>query len=233
MLPTDKALSVASHYTFTNIPVHTVTDEHGYAWFVAKDVCACLGLSDTGRALERLRSTEKLTRILFVSGQNREVWLVNEPGLYRLIFTSRKPEAEAFQDWVYHTVLPAINRTGSYGAPASITPEIQALIQVEAAQAVQAALANKTQTRREIASRLDGIADVSLFISECCTEHPGKYTKTTDLYREYQKWTATRGRVAVLLRYFGQSLGQLGYWKVRRSSGAFRHGLVIGTGGAA
>lgn len=47
--------------------------------------------------------------------------LVNEPGLYRLIFTSDKPEAEAFQSRMYHKVLPAIRKTGTYTAP-TVTP---------------------------------------------------------------------------------------------------------------
>lgn len=39
---------------------------------------------------------------------------INEPGLYRLIFQSRKPEAEKFKRWVFHDVLPQIRKTGSY-----------------------------------------------------------------------------------------------------------------------
>jgi hypothetical protein len=42
---------------------------------------------------------------------------VNEPGLYRLIFQSRKPEAEKFKTWVFTDVLPQIRRTGAYAQP--------------------------------------------------------------------------------------------------------------------
>lgn len=42
--------------------------------------------------------------------------LINEPGLYRLILTSRKPEAKTFKRWVTHEVLPQIRKTGSYHA---------------------------------------------------------------------------------------------------------------------
>jgi hypothetical protein len=52
--------------------------------------------------------------------------VVNEPGLYRLIFTSNKPEAQAFQDWVYHEVLPAIRKTGGYGAM-PVMPDMAAM----------------------------------------------------------------------------------------------------------
>lgn len=83
-------------------------------WFVARDVCSILELSDTGKALDKLEQDEKLTRKLFVSGQQREVYLVNESGLYNLIFRSNKPEAKAFRRWVTGTVLPQIRLTGSY-----------------------------------------------------------------------------------------------------------------------
>lgn len=83
-------------------------------WFVAKDVCDALNLTDTGKTVERLDDDEKLTRILFVSGQGRQMWLVNESGLYNLIFQSRKPEAKAFRKWVTGEVLPQIRNTGVY-----------------------------------------------------------------------------------------------------------------------
>lgn len=96
------------------IRVEMINDE---PWFVAKDVCDVLGLTDTSKTVERLDEDEKLMRILFVSGQNRQLWLVNESGLYNLIFASRKPEARAFRKWVTGEVLPAIRRTGGYMAP--------------------------------------------------------------------------------------------------------------------
>ncbi|WP_170163489.1 BRO family protein [Brevibacillus gelatini] len=83
-------------------------------WFVARDVCALLEHSDTSTAIKRLDSDEKLTQTMFVSGQNREVWLINESGLYSLILTSRKPEAKAFKRWITHEVLPSIRKTGQY-----------------------------------------------------------------------------------------------------------------------
>lgn len=102
----------------------------GEPWFVARDICAPLDLDDVSKAVGRLDDDEKLTRTLFVSGQNREVWLVNEPGLYSLILTSRKSEAKAFKRWVTHDVIPTIRKTGSYSLKPSIdisklSPEMQ------------------------------------------------------------------------------------------------------------
>lgn len=83
-------------------------------WFVAKDVCDALSLTEVSNTLSRLDDDEKLTRTLFVSGQRRSMWLVNESGLYNLIFQSRKPEAKAFRKWVTSEVLPAVRKTGRY-----------------------------------------------------------------------------------------------------------------------
>lgn len=113
-------------FEFQGHAVRTLS-ENGETWFVARDVCDCLELTDTSKSLERLRDSEKLIRKIFVSGQHRETWLVNEPGLYRLIFTSNKPEAQTFQDWVYHEVLPALRKTGAYAMP--VSPELRAAIQ--------------------------------------------------------------------------------------------------------
>lgn len=43
------------------------------------------------------------------------VWLINKPGIYRLVFSSRKPFAERFKRWLAHEVIPSIEKTGHYG----------------------------------------------------------------------------------------------------------------------
>ena len=83
-------------------------------WFIAKDVCTALELSEVSNTVKRLDDDEKLTRTVFVSGQGREMWFINESGLYNLIFQSRKPEARAFRKWVTNVVLPSIRQTGQY-----------------------------------------------------------------------------------------------------------------------
>jgi prophage antirepressor-like protein len=102
-------------FSFQDKQVRVVLRD-GEPWFVARDVCEVLDHSDTSTAIRRLDDDEKLTQTMFVSGQNREVWLVNEPGLYSLILTSRKPEAKAFKRWITHEVIPTIRKTGAYAA---------------------------------------------------------------------------------------------------------------------
>lgn len=73
-----------------------------------------LQIKDTEVSLRKLDDDEKLTRKLYVSGQQRDVWIINESGLYNLIFRSNKPEAKAFRKWVTSEVLPQIRATGQY-----------------------------------------------------------------------------------------------------------------------
>ena len=102
-------------FTFnpSNQPVRVETIG-GEPWFVAKDVCDALSLTNITETLNRLDDDEKLTSVILNSGQGRQMWLVNESGLYNLIFQSRKPEAKAFRKWVTAEVLPTIRKTGRY-----------------------------------------------------------------------------------------------------------------------
>lgn len=91
-------------------------------WFVAKDVCDVLGLSNSRQALVRLDDDEKADVILNDGSQNRNFSIVNEYGLYNLVLSSRKKEAKKFQRWVTHEVIPAIRKTGAYQMPISTDP---------------------------------------------------------------------------------------------------------------
>ena len=83
----------------------------GNPWFVAKDVCDVLELSNPTVALSRLDEDE---RSKFNLGRQGETSIVNEAGLYSLILRSRKPEAKNFKRWITHEVIPSIRKTGSY-----------------------------------------------------------------------------------------------------------------------
>lgn len=102
-------------FDFKGAALRTLTDENGEPWFVAKDACDILGI-DTNHLREALDDDE-ITNL-----RNSEVWnqpgraplIISEPGLYKLIMRSRKPEAKEFQRWVTHEVLPQIRKTGGY-----------------------------------------------------------------------------------------------------------------------
>lgn len=80
-------------------------------WFVAKDVCEILELTNPTMALQRLEEDE---RAKFNLGRQGDANIINESGLYELIFASRKPEAKMFKKWVKQDVLPSIRKTGGY-----------------------------------------------------------------------------------------------------------------------
>ena len=81
--------------------------KNGEHWFVTSDVCRGLDIGNVAQALERLDGDNIITNdVTDAIGRQRLTKTVNEKGLYRLIFSSRKPDALAFQDWVCDTVLP-------------------------------------------------------------------------------------------------------------------------------
>lgn len=88
----------------------------GQPWLVAADVCRAIGLDQVSRAVSRLKDAQKGVTEITTPGGKQKVTVVNEPGVYRLIGRSNKPEAERFQDWVYEKVLPTIRKTGRYDA---------------------------------------------------------------------------------------------------------------------
>lgn len=83
----------------------------GAPWFIAKDVCDCLGINNPTVAVSRLDDDE---RAKFNLGRQGETNVINEYGLYGLVLASRKPEAKEFKRWVTHEVIPAIRKTGMY-----------------------------------------------------------------------------------------------------------------------
>ena len=89
----------------------------GEPWFVAKDVCAILGISNHNDATSRLDDDEKSGSVVPTHYGDKEITIVSESGLYHLVFISRKPEAKAFRKWVTSEVLPAIRKTGYYVHP--------------------------------------------------------------------------------------------------------------------
>lgn len=83
----------------------------GEPWFVAKDVCDALELTNPSVAI---RSLDEDERAKFNLGRQGETNIISEPGFYKLVMRSRKPEAKAFQRWVTHEVLPSIRAKGGY-----------------------------------------------------------------------------------------------------------------------
>ena len=85
-------------------------------WFVATDVCQVWGISNNRDAVSRLDDDERMDGVGITDTVGRKNYgtIINESGLYSLIFQSRKPEAKKFRKWVTMEVLPSIRKTGKY-----------------------------------------------------------------------------------------------------------------------
>lgn len=98
--------------SFGEIRTLLIEDE---VWFVGKDVAEALGYKDTSQAIRKhIDEEDKLTRQIDGSGQNRDMTIINESGLYSLILSSKLPQAKEFKRWVTNDILPSIRKNGGY-----------------------------------------------------------------------------------------------------------------------
>ncbi|HCA7408832.1 TPA: ORF6C domain-containing protein [Staphylococcus pseudintermedius] len=104
-------------FNFEDLPVRTLTvDDEPY--FVGNDVAQILGYEDYRGAInKKVDSEDKLRSQIDHAGQKRSVTLINESGLYSLIFSSKLDSAKRFKRWVTSEVLPTIRKTGTYQVP--------------------------------------------------------------------------------------------------------------------
>lgn len=113
----------------------------GEPWFIAKDICTVLGLSNVSQSLAILDEEEKgiisNDTIEEQSFTKYTVLIVNESGFYNLILSSRKPEAKLFKKWVTSEVLPQIRKTGSYSTTQYAPPTTYAQALRELAESVE------------------------------------------------------------------------------------------------
>lgn len=105
-------LQIFKSKEFGEIRTVIIEDE---PWFVGKEVASALGYKDTSDALKKhVAKEDKLTRCFADSGQKRQMYIVNESGLYALIFGSKLDTAKKFKRWVTSEILPSIRKTGGY-----------------------------------------------------------------------------------------------------------------------
>ncbi len=181
-------------FTFNNTQLRTLTDETSDTWFVAKDVCAILGLNNVGQALTRLDDDEKSSITLNdgTPGTPNKA-IVSESGLYSLTLASRKPEAREFKRWVTHEVLPSIRKHGAYMtkqtlAKALTSPDflIQLATKLKEEQEKVKALEPK-------AKALDAFTDVEdrLLVREAAKVLSNSGTPISE--KQLREWMATNG----------------------------------------
>lgn len=111
---------------------------NGEPWFVLADLCAVLEISNSRMVAQRLDEASVSQTYISSGGQQRQVTIVNESGMYEVVIRSDKPEAVTFRRWLTGEVLPQIRRTGSYGQPALTGPELMARALIEADSTIKA-----------------------------------------------------------------------------------------------
>lgn len=84
-------------------------------YFVGKDVADILGYTNARKAIrDHIDEEDRLTERIVTSGQSRDMFVINESGLYSLILSSKLPTAKKFKRWVTSEVLPSIRKHGMY-----------------------------------------------------------------------------------------------------------------------
>jgi prophage antirepressor-like protein len=101
---------------FEENTVRTINRD-GEMWWVLKDVCDVLDISNSREVANRLDEDELMSVKLTSGGQEREMTIISESGLYSVILRSDKPKAKPFRKWVTSEVLPSIRKTGGYTLP--------------------------------------------------------------------------------------------------------------------
>lgn len=174
----------------------------GEPWFAGKDVAASLGYKDTSDALKKhVAEEDKLTRCFTDSGQNRQMYVINESGLYSLIFGSKLESAQKFKHWVTSEILPSIRKNGIYATDKVIDDilnnpdfgiELLTKLKEERAARVEAEKTNailmhvnKTYTMTEIAKEigLKSAVELNKILSEKKIQY--KVNGTWVMYSDY------------------------------------------------
>lgn len=105
-------IKIFNNAEFGEIRVMLIDDE---PWFVGKDIAVALGYKDTVNALKaHVDEQDKAGWRITTQFGEKETTIINESGLYSLIFSSKLESAHRFKHWVTHDVLPSIRKHGMY-----------------------------------------------------------------------------------------------------------------------
>ncbi|HCQ2085199.1 TPA: ORF6C domain-containing protein [Staphylococcus aureus] len=135
-------------FNFEELPVSTL-EVDGEPYFIGKDVADILGYANGRDALSKhVDAEDKLTSQIATAGQNRNVTIINESGLYSLIFSSKLENAKRFKRWVTSEVLPTLRKTGAYQVPS------------DPMQALRLMFEATEETKQEIKNVKDDVIDL-------------------------------------------------------------------------
>lgn len=189
-------------FDFRGASLRTLTDEAGEPWFVLKD---CMSILDLGNPTETVKMFDKdefsTTEVIDSIGRRQQTYIISEPGLYRLVMKSRKPEAKEFQRWVTHEVLPQIRRTGGY-IPTSESDSDEDIM----ARAVLVAQKTVKQKNQQIAAQQTRIVEL---------EPKARFADAVAA----SDGTCLVGELAKMLRQNGMDIGQNRLFRLLQADG--------------
>ncbi len=183
-------------YKYKDSELRTIEKDDGL-WWVLKDVCDVLGLSNPTMIASRLDEDE---RAKFDLGRQGETNIINESGLYNVILRSDKPEAKNFKRWVTHEVLPSIRRHGAYMSEKTLE---QALTSPDFLIQLATQLKDEQNARRKLEAQIEQDAPKVLFAKAVETAHN----------------SILIGDLAKLLRQNGVDTGQKRLFELLRKEG--------------
>ncbi|TCL74189.1 prophage antirepressor-like protein [Hydrogenispora ethanolica] len=166
-----------------------VVERNGEPWFVAKDVCDILEIGNPTMALQRLNNSMKGVSSIETLGGTQVLNVISEAGVYKLVFTSRKPEAERFTDWVASEVIPSIRKHGAYLTPAKIE---EVLLNPDTIIRLATDLKQERQKRIELEEKIEDQKSKVLFADAVTTS----------------KSSVLVGELAKILKQNGIEIGQ-------------------------
>lgn len=189
-------------FDFKGAALRTLTDEAGEPWFVLKD---CMSILDLGNPTETVKMFDddefSTTEVIDSIGRRQQAYIISEPGLYRLVMRSRKPEAKEFQRWVTHEVLPQIRRTGGY-IPATDADDDMTIL----AKAVMIGQRTMEQQQRKIAEQQTRIVEL---------EPKARFADAVAA----SDGTCLVGELAKMLRQNGMDIGQNRLFRLLQADG--------------
>ncbi|AFD22292.1 transcription antirepressor [Staphylococcus phage StB20] len=218
-------MSELQTFNFEDLPVRTLTvDEEPY--FVGKDVADILGYLKPANAIaNHVDDEDKTTTLIRGTGSNykSKAVIINESGLYSLIFSSKLESAKRFKRWVTSEVLPAIRKTGSYQVPS------------DPMQALKLMFEATEQTKEEIATVKADVIDLrenqkldtgdynllSRTINQrvahiqkihAITNQKQRSELFRDINSEVKKMTGATSRTNVRQKYFDDVISMVANW---------------------
>lgn len=189
-------------FDFKGASLRTLTDEAGEPWFVLKD---CMSILDLGNPTETVKMFDEdefsTAEVIDSIGRRQQAYIISEPGLYRLVMRSRKPEAKEFQRWVTHEVLPQIRKTGGY-IPTTAADDDMTIL----AKAVMIGQRTMEAQKQQIASQQSRIVEL---------EPKARFADAVAA----SDGTCLVGELAKMLRQNGMDIGQNRLFRLLQADG--------------